>query len=57
MMNYTWYKASDGTEWTNKDHMERYEEECRLAKAISPLLSEPIKLAAWILDRFERIKN
>lgn len=56
-MNYTWYKASDGTEWTNKDHMKRYEEECRLAKARSPLLSEPIKLAAWILDRFKRIKN
>ena len=21
-MNYFWYKASDGTKWTNKTHME-----------------------------------
>ena len=53
-MNYTRYKASDGTEWTNKDHMDRYEEELRLAEELAPLASKLMKLASWILKSFER---
>jgi hypothetical protein len=53
-MNYTWYKASDGTEWTNKTHMDRYEEERQLAKELAPLAGKPMELASWILENFER---
>ena len=53
-MNYPRYKASDGTEWTNKAHMERYEEELQLAKKLAPLAGKPMELASWILENFQR---
>ena len=53
-MNYPWYKASDGTEWTNKAHRDRYEEERQLAKELTPLAGKPMELASWILENFER---
>ena len=53
-MNYPWHKAIDGTEWTNKAHMERYEEERQLAKELAPLAGKPMELASWILENFER---
>ena len=54
MMNSPQYKASDGTEWTNKTHRDRYEEECRLARESAPFASKLHRLASWILENFQR---
>ena len=53
-MSHVWYKASDGTEWTNKAHRGRYEEERRLAKRSAPFASKLHRLTSWILKNFKR---